>query len=262
MTDTTTPTTTLPPARRLPVAAWRHMLRAEAMTVARDTAGMVIPFGLPTLLMVMNGVSQDGEVLPDGTDVMSAIVMPLTITMVVALVGLVNMPPFLAMYRKTGVLRRLSVTPARPVLILLAQVLVSLAQAIVGVALMMVIAVVFFDVTLPQQLGWALLVGVLLVAAMYGLGMLVAAVAPTVNSSLALALIAFFLMAAVGGGLGPTASLPEWLQTLGEALPYGAGTEALSAAWAGSQPEAAHLITLGAWGVVSGGLAAKLFRWA
>lgn len=256
-------TTTLPPARRLPAAAWGQMFLAETRMVVRDTSGLIVPVGLPTLLMVMNGIGQDGDqVLPDGSTVMNSIIMPLTITMVVALVGVVNMPSFLSMYRRYGVLRRLAVTPARPVLILVAQMLVSLVQVLLGVGLMMVIGAAFFGVTLPAGLGWALLVGALVLAAMYGVGTLVAALAPTVNAAIALGLVAFFLMLALGGGFGPIAALPEVLQTVGEALPYGAGNEALSAAWVGEQPETRHLATLGAWAVVTGGLAARLFRWS
>lgn len=256
-------TTTLPPARRLPAAAWGQMALAEARMIARDTSGLIIPVGLPTLLMVMNGIGQDGDQqLPDGSTVMNAIIMPLTITMVVALVGVVNMPSFLSMYRRYGVLRRLAVTPARPALILLAQMLVSLAQVLVGVGLMTGIGAAFFGVTLPVSLGWGLLVGALLLAAMYGIGTLIAALAPTVNAAIALGLVAFFAMMALGGGFGPLATLPEVLQTIGQALPYGAGNEALSAAWVGERPETRHLAALGAWPVVTGGLAARFFRWS
>ncbi|HLS74013.1 MAG TPA: ABC transporter permease [Actinomycetaceae bacterium] len=256
-------TTTLPPARRLPAPAWGHMLLAEARSIIRDTSGLIIPIGMPTLLMVMNGLGQDADQrLPDGSTVMNAIIMPLTITMVVALVGVVNMPSFLSMYRKYGVLRRLAVTPAQPTLILVAQMLVSLAQVLVGVGLMMAIGAAFFGVTLPVSLGWALLVGALLLAAMYGIGTLIAALAPTVNAAIALGLVAFFIMLALGGGFGPLVGLPEVLQTIGEALPYGAGNAALSAVWSGAQPEAAHVLTLGVWAVVTGGLAARLFRWS
>lgn len=256
-------TTALPPGRRLPAAAWGQVLLAEARMIIRDTSGLVLPVGFPTLLVVMQGIGQDAaQVLPNGTTVMNAYVMPLTVTMVVALVGVVNMPSFLASYRKYGVLRRLGVTPAQPAVILLAQMLVSLAQVVLGVALMMIIGSLFFGVTLPQALGWALVAGGLLVGAMYGVGTLIAAVAPTVNAGLALGLVAFFLMLALGGGLGPIANLPEALQVIGEALPYGAGNEALSAAWSGDRPELRHLAALGGWAVVTGGLALRFFRWS
>lgn len=259
MTD---PRIELPAPRPLPAAAWGQLLLAEARMTARDTSGLILPIGMPFLLLVMNGIGQDGDQrLADGSTVMNAILMPLTVTMVVALVGVVNMPSFLATYRKYGVLKRLAVTPARPVMILLAQVAVSLAQVLIGVGLMFGVGAAFFGVTPPARLGWALLVGVLLLTAMYGVGILIAAVAPSVNAALALGLGAFFVMLALGGGFGPAENLPGVLQTIGESLPYGAGNAALSDVWVGERPEPAHIAALGGWGVVTGGLAARLFRW-
>ncbi|KGM13121.1 ABC transporter permease [Cellulomonas bogoriensis] len=258
----TADTLTLPPARRLPATAWGHLLLTETRMVVRDTSGLIVPIGFPALLMVMNGLGASGQQqLPSGVTVMNGIIMPLTLTMVVALIGVVNMPSFLATYRKYGILRGLAVTPARPVMILTAQMLVSLAQVLLGVGLMMAVGAAFFGVTLPQHLPWALLTGTLLIAAMYGIGTLIAAVAPTVNAGLALGLVAFFAMLAVGGGFGPTAELPTVLRTIGELLPYGAGTEALAATWAGEAPQGRDLAVLGGWAAVTGGLAARLFRW-
>lgn len=234
MTDTTT---TLPPARPVPAAAWGRLLGAEARMVARDTAGLVIPVALPVLLLLVNGLGREVDtVLPTGATVMDGVVMPLTTTMVVALVGVVNMPSFLATYRRYGILRRLAVTPAHPAMVLTAQMLVSAA-------------------------GWAAVVGVLVLAAMYGVGTLIAGLAPSVNAGLAAGLVVFFVMLATGGGFGPVADLPDALRTVGEYLPYGAGTQALAAAWAGEQPPAVDLAVLGGWALVAGGLAARFFRW-
>ena len=59
MTDTTT---TLPPARPVPAAAWGRLLGAEARMVARDTAGLVIPVALPVLLLLVNGLGREVDV--------------------------------------------------------------------------------------------------------------------------------------------------------------------------------------------------------
>lgn len=259
MTDTTT---TLPPARPVPAAAWGRLLGAEARMVARDTAGLVIPVALPVLLLLVNGLGREVDtVLPTGATVMDGVVMPLTTTMVVALVGVVNMPSFLATYRRYGILRRLAVTPAHPAMVLTAQMLVSAAQVVLGVGLMLGVGLLVLGVTLPAAAGWAAVVGVLVLAAMYGVGTLIAGLALSVNAGLAAGLVVFFVMLATGGGFGPVADLPDALRTVGEYLPYGAGTQALAAAWAGEQPPAVDLAVLGGWALVAGGLAARFFRW-
>ena len=58
---TTVPAVTTRSGRRAPTRpgprAWAALVGAEARMVARDTAGLVMPFGMPVLILVMYGVS-------------------------------------------------------------------------------------------------------------------------------------------------------------------------------------------------------------
>ena len=126
-----TPTT----ARRRParpgLRAWAALVVAEGKMVVRDTAGLVVPLGLPLLILVMYGIGDlNDAVVPGsgGRTVLDLYVVPLVLTIVVGTIGVVNMPSFLAYYRRAGVLKRLSVTPASPAMVLVAQVVVSAAQ--------------------------------------------------------------------------------------------------------------------------------------
>ncbi|MGY2002633.1 ABC transporter permease [Blastococcus sp. SYSU DS1024] len=171
------------------------------------------------------------------------------------------MPSFLAYYRRTGVLRRLSVTPASPAMVLVAQAVVSVLQAITGVVAALLVALLAFDARLPVHAGTALGVVVAGMVAMYAVGMVVAAVAPTPNSAVAIGLVAFFALGALGGLFGGRDALPEPVATVGGWLPFGAAVEGLSAAWAGVPVEPAHLVGPGVTAVVACALAAALFRW-
>lgn len=258
-----TDTLTLPAARRPGLNAWRQLTLAELRMVARDTSGLVIPLGMPLLILVMNGLGASDERIPElgGMSVMDAFVVPLTLVMVIGIIGIVNMPSFLTGYRKSGVLRRLAVTPAPPSMVLVSQVLVSIMHCAVGIALALGVAVAAFDVSGPRNLWVALGVVALTAAAMYALGMLVAAISPTPNSSVAIGLVAFFATMALGGGFGPRENLPDVLARVGEVLPFGAGVEALSAAWIGQTPDLLHLASLAGCIVVSSLIAARFFRW-
>lgn len=112
----------LPPAVRPGPAAWGQLILAEMRSVSRDTAGLIVPIGMPSLLMVTIGQSGATEPVAalDGMTVLEWYLLPSTLVMVMALVGVVNMPSFLAMYRKSGALKRLSVTPAHPLMVLVA----------------------------------------------------------------------------------------------------------------------------------------------
>lgn len=109
-------------------AAWLTLTVCEAKMVARDTAGLVVPIGLPLLILIMSASSASSEIVANGRSVLDVFVLPLVFTIIIATIGVINMPSFLAYYRRTGILRRLSVTPASPAMVLVAQVVVSVLQ--------------------------------------------------------------------------------------------------------------------------------------
>lgn len=254
-----------PVAARPGADAWGYLIVSEGRLVARDTAGLIIPLVLPLLIMVMSslGLTDALRELPEfgGLSPLEAIVAPLTVVMIVAIVGIVNMPSFLATHRKTGVLRRLSTTPASPSMVLVAQVVVSFVQTVVGTVLALGLAAVAFDLQAPRHLAVAIGVFVLTALAMYAVGMLIGAVAPSANAAIAIGLLAFFGLLALGGGFGGPDALPDAVATAGGWLPYGAGADALGAAWIGEPVEALHLAVLTVTTVVAASIAILRFRW-
>lgn len=241
--------------------AWLELIRCEAKMVARDTAGLVVPIGLPLLILVMSASTAGREVVVNGRTALDVFVLPLVFAIVMATIGIINMPSFLALYRRTGILRRLSVTPASPAMVLFAQVVVSALQTAVGIGVALVVALAAFDAHLPARPGAALGVVLLAMAAMYAMGMIVAAVAPTPNSAVAIGLVTFFAFGALGGMFGGRAGLPDALATLGGWLPFGATVEALGHAWAGGAIDPAHPIALVAAVIVGVAVSTVLFRW-
>lgn len=146
-------------------------------------------------------------------------------------------------------------------MVLIAQVIVNVLQSALGITLAAVVARLLFGAKPPIDLGIALGVLVLTAAAMYALGMVVAALAPTPNSAVAIGLVLFLGLGATGGMFGGRGSLPEPVAELGAVLPFGAGVDALSAAWAGQSIEVGSLVSLMVTIAVGGVVAAALFRW-
>ncbi|QBI53997.1 ABC transporter permease [Streptomonospora litoralis] len=248
-------------ARRPGPKAWLTLIGCEARMVARDTAGLVVPIGLPLLILVMSAQGAGDAVAAGGQTALEVFVLPLVLTMVVATIGIINMPSFLAYYRRTGVLRRLSATPASPAMVLVAQAVVSAIQAIIGVTAALAVAVLVFGAEPPVHLASALGVFVLAMASMYAVGMIVAAIAPTPNSAVAIGLVVFFAVGALGGLFGGRDTLPDAVATVGAWLPFGAAVEGLSTAWTGGALEPVHLAGPGVTIAVGVAVAAALFRW-
>lgn len=248
-------------ARRPGLRSMLILIACEAKMVARDTAGLIVPLGLPLLILVTSALAAGEQEIVNGLTALDLFVVPLVLVMVIATIGIINMPSFLAYYRRTGILRRLAVTPASPAMVLIAQAVVSVIQAVLGIALALAVAGLAFGANPPVDLGIAIGVGVLAMAAMYSVGMLVAAVAPTPNSAVAIGLVVFFAFGALGGMFGGRQALPEPLAEFGGWLPFGAAIDALSAAWAGAPVDPVSLLSLAIAVVVGGVVAGLLFRW-
>lgn len=137
----------------------------------------------------------------------------------------------------------------------------SVLQAAVGIAAALTVAISAFDAHPSVHLGAGLCVFVLAMAAMYAVGMVVAAVAPTPNAAVAIGLTAFFAIGALGGMFGGRDALPDAVATIGECLPFGAAVQSMSAAWMGAAVEPVHLVSLGATTAVGTAVSAMLFRW-
>ncbi|SED78651.1 ABC transporter permease [Ruania alba] len=185
-------------AQRPGLRAWRTLVVCEAKMVARDTSGLIVPLGLPLLILLMSASSAGEQVVQNGRTALEVFVLPLALTIVIAMIAIVNMPSFLAYYRRTGILRRLAVTPASPALVLVAQLVVSLIQAALGIGIALAVAALAFGAGPPENLAAAIGSFTLASLAMYSVGMVVASVAPTPNSAVAIGLVAFFALGALG----------------------------------------------------------------
>jgi ABC-2 type transport system permease protein len=237
------------------------MVVSEAKMVRRDLAGMITPLGLPLLILLTSAGSTADVEVGEGFTALDIGVLPIMLMMVLTMIGVLNMPSFLAYYRRSGVLKRLSATPASPLMVLAAQVIVSVLQSVLGIGLALGFTAAVFGLNPPAHLGTALGVLGLSAAAMYALGMVVAAISPTPNSAVAIGLVGFLGLGALGGMFGGRDALPETVARIGDHLPFGAGVQALQQAWLGLPLEAAPLLSLVAAVVVGVVVSALFFRW-
>jgi ABC-type Fe3+/spermidine/putrescine transport system ATPase subunit len=97
-----------------------------------------------------------------------------------------------ASYRERGILRRLAVTPVRPLTLLVAKLVVWAASAALSAVLIVAVARLAFHVPVPAAAGWFVLALVLGVASLFALGMLAATAAPTARSAAGLGWLLFF----------------------------------------------------------------------
>lgn len=238
------------------------LVLAEARMVSRDYANLLLPLGLPVLVLITSASMAGAEPIPGtGFTALELFVLPIVGAMVLAYIGLVNMPSFLAHYRKDGVLRRLGVTPVSPALVLVAQVVVSAIQAVVGIAIALAVAVFAFDAAAPAAPFTLIAVFLLSMATMSAMGMVIAAIAPSTNAAIAIGVLSFLTLGALGGMFGGRQVLPEALQEVSQFLPFGAAADVMGAAWAGVQVPATGSLSLIAVLILGSVAAVAWFRW-
>jgi ABC-2 type transport system permease protein len=238
------------------------MTRSESRLFLRDRVGAFFTLLFPTMLLVVLGlIPAFREPITPGGPRLVDVYVPVIVALVLSASAVQGMPALLATYREQGVLRRLRTTPIRPQTLLLAVMTTMLGVTLASTLLVLLVARFAFDVPLPQAPG-AYLVALLFVgAAVYGLGLLVAAVAPSGRAGNAIGTVLFFPLMFFGGLWLPRDVMPEVLRTISDWTPLGAGVAALQDAAAGAWPSMFHLAVLLGWALLAGVLAARLFRW-
>jgi ABC-2 type transport system permease protein len=235
----------------------------EAKLFLRDPTAVFFALAFPPLLLVILGSNPSFRV-PDhelgGLRVIDLYV-PIVVGFVLAMFAIGVLPSVLASYREKGVLRRLSTTPARPSDLLLAQMAMGLGMALAAVTVVLGIGAVAFGTGLPER-PLAFLVGfALAAAALFAIGLLLAAVAPSGRAASGIGTLLFFPLMFFAGLWVPRAAMPEPLRRIGDFTPLGAGVQALQDAATGSWPRPLHLAVMAACAIGASLAAAKLFRW-
>ena len=187
--------------------------------------------------------------------------LPVMIALCLGLLALIGLPVPVTSYRELGVLRRMATTPVPPSWLLGAQVVVNLVLLLVAV-LVVVLGGAGLGAHLPlQPLGFVLSV-LLAAAAMFALGLWVAAVARTQRAAGAIGAALFYPMMFFAGVWLPREAMPPALQTVSDLTPLGSAVHAMDISMlTGQFPPAESLLVMAVWAVIFGWLSVRMFRW-
>jgi len=237
------------------------LIRTESRLLFREPVSWLAAVALPSAVLVIFGsiFSKGGPDAGLGGLRFIDVFVPSLVVITVGTLGIQTLPIRLATYREKGVLRRLSTTPAHPLRLLAAQLVIYLATALVALVLLIVVARVGFDVPFPHDVIGYVAAVLLGTSSLFVVGLLLAAVAPSARTATAVAIPLFFVVMFLGGVYVPRAALPDVLVRIGEFTPP--GVQGLQDAWVGNGPQLAPLAAMAVLTVVGGLLAARAFRW-
>ncbi len=236
--------------------ALRRLALVELKLMVRNPAWL-FTFGIPLFSLLIFGLSTRHADPQANLDELTAV----SLTTSLALVALYSVPVNLANYRDRGILRRFSTTPMSPALLLAVQLLLYLGLVVISTALLMLIARLALAVPLPRQAAGFLLAFGMGAAAMFTIGLVIAAFAPSVAAANGMGVLLFFPMAFLAGLMVPRALMPAGLVQLGRWTPLGAMQQSITGAWRGEPPQLAHLIVMVGCAAAAAWVSVRVFRW-
>ena len=248
---------------RPPGGAFTRLLGLQVRMAWREPwlplLGLVLPF---FFLVAFSSVpSFTKPYPPDPRFTVSSYLMPMWIALALCFITLFALPQPFVRDRENRWLRRISTPPVPPSWLLGAHTLVSAVLALVAVAVLTLGSVTLFGMATPGQLAGYALAALLFIAAMFALGLVVTAVAPTAGIAAGLGNALLFPLMFFGGIWVQRPDMAPALQTLSDYTPLMAGSQALREAMVGVFPSTSHLLVLVGWAVVCSLAAVRFFRW-
>jgi ABC-2 type transport system permease protein len=248
------------PQRR---AAFGKVVLNEARLSWRRPIAQIAGIGIPVVLLIIFGqIPAFSQALPamGGLTPFDAYV-PVLMNFALAMIALLGLPIPLVSHRQLGVLRRLSTTPVPPWWLLAAQGLVQLFSAVAAVLVIGVTAVVAFGAPAPVSPAGIVVSVATTIAALYAIGLTIAAVARTSAAVNVIGRVTFFPLMFFAGLWLPRALMPSILLDISNYTPLGAAVEAIQDSMLQGFPPVAPLLVLAGYALVFGYLARRIFRW-
>lgn len=235
----------------------------ELKIFMREPLGLVGTVAMPVLLFVVFGrfVNVGRRPFGSATGEFTSIILPVFGALLIAVGAVQSLVTIVAIYRESGILKRLRATPLRPEMILTAQVLVKLLLTSVTMGAMIAAGRRYLPAgggipVIPFAV--ALLLSTLTILSV---GFIVASVVPTARFAQPVASLIFYPMMALA--LVPAQVMPWWLWAVSRLMPLTYAVSLLRgiAAGEGWWAHAGNLVALAAIFAVCTAISSRVFRW-
>ena len=222
--------------------AFRTMLKTELKLSLRGMDMFIFAICLPVVMMVILGILYgDAPAYAGANHTFLQQSFPAISTIAICAGGVMGLPLVVSDYRHRKILKRLRVTPAGPVLILMVQAVIYALYAAVSLILVYLTAAVFFGVSFTGSVPLFLLYYVLVMLSMFSIGMMVGGIAPNSKMAGLIASLLYFPMLIFSGATLPYEVMPGPLRQAAGLLPLTQGIKLLKAASLGLPADSVRL---------------------
>ncbi len=237
----------------------------EIKIFLREPLGAVGSILFPLLAFVLVSRFGGGRVTPAtlSTAGFLRVGLPVFISVLIALSGVLSLVTIISIYREGGILKRLRATPLRPQTILTAHVLVKLALTTLTMGLTVLAGKRYYPVLTHFPVFEFSIALVISMWSILSIGFLIASIVPTARFAQPIGAAILYPMIGLCGLFVPVQSMPPALQAVARVLPLTYAVSLLEGiakgeAWSAHTGDIAALV--GIFGICTA-LSAKVFRW-
>lgn len=246
-----------------------HQVRYDLLAFTRNPRARVFTVATPViLLLLLLSIFHSGNIHLNGHKlVIAEYYVPHIIVMGVLGAAFGNLLVTIVSNRESGSLKRRRATPVPAAAIITGDVVTSVVSALVIAAVLILIGVLFFHVTVDAAgLGVVALLCVVSAAAYSAIAYAASYFVGTVDAAAPAVQLTTLPLYFLSGVFIPSTNLPTWLNDLMSYFPVRPLGVALQAAFvpatnAGRRFDASALLVILIWGVVAALFAARRFSW-
>ena len=236
----------------------------EIKLFLREPIGAFFTLLFPLMMLFLFGTiyGNEPQVMFNGYGSVDVSV-PAYTAMIIGTTGIMGINITMASYREQGILRRLRVSPLRPVVILSGQVVVIFLMTVVGMALLVLAGKLVYDMRFEGDLLAVTLAFILGSLSFFSLGFVMASIMPNARTAQVVGMAVLYPMLFLSGAGLPLEILPESLRNFSKFLPLTHVVTLLRGLWIGSswsQHTTELWVLLGVM-VLGVGISSQAFRW-
>ena len=243
---------------------WR-LTWLETKIFVREPLGVLGTVGVPVVIFVLFSRLVASRVRPGSSAAPRAFAadLPILASVLIAASALLSLVTIIAIYRESGILKRLRATPLRPHTIMAAHVLVKLLFTAVTYALLVLAGRRFYPLGVDVPVLSFALALLFSTVCVISLGFLIASVVPTARFAQPVGAMLVYPMLGVSGLFVPLEVLPPLVQQVSRLLPFTYAVSLLRGIWhgAGWAAHGGDVAALALMFVLFTALSAKAFRW-
>jgi ABC-2 type transport system permease protein len=217
----------------------------------------------PMLLIIMGLIFGDTpQPLLNGLSQMDLSV-PAYIALIIGITGFTTVPIGVVTRRETGVLRRFSATPLKPLVYFLADILAPFLITLIGALILVLVGFVIYHVRFNGN--WLSITGAVCLSTLtfFALGYAIAGLVPNTRTAIVLGNVLIIPMNILSGALVPLEVMPQTVNQIARFIPLTYVVTLLRGLWFGA-PWGSHLLEVAVLGgilVISMAIVAFTFRW-